>query len=47
MKTTIKNDCGISYDKEIRLPFSFPFNGIEGFGTETSILTGNIFFPEF
>lgn len=37
----------IKYDKEIRLPFSFPFNGIEGFGTEASILSGNIFLRNF
>ena len=37
----------LQYDKEVRLPFSLPFNGIEGFSTETSILTGNIFLRNF
>lgn len=40
-------DDTITYDKEIRLSFSLPFNGIEGFETETSILTGNIFLRNF
>jgi hypothetical protein len=35
------------YDKEVRLSFRFPFNGIEGFNTETSILTDNIVIKNF